>query len=101
MRTVTAVRLELEGPAGSALRVTHCAYRVRSGESLYLVENASDRVLLRTVTGTGRRTSLELRVPGAGGRVHGTLELPWVAGARGSAARPRWTLDWTRRARTR
>jgi hypothetical protein len=101
VRTVTAVRLELEGPAGSALRVTHCAFRVRSGESLYLVEDAGDRIVLRTVSGTGRRTRLELRVPGAGGRVHGTLELQGPAGAGGAAARPRWTLDWTRRARAR
>jgi hypothetical protein len=102
VRTVTAVRLELAGPAGSTLRVTHCAYRVRSGESLYLVEDASDRVVLRTVSGTGRRTRLELRAPGAQGSVHGTLELPGLAGAAGgTAGRPRWTLDWTRRARTR
>jgi len=102
VRTVTAVRLELEGPAGSALRITHCAYRVRSGESLYLVEEASDRVVLRTVSGTGRRTRLELRLPGAGGRLHGTLELPGLTGAQGgSAGRPRWSVDWTRRARAR
>ena len=101
VRVVTAVRLELEGPGGSGLRITHCAYRVRSGESLYLVEDAGDRVVLRTVSGTGRRTRLEVRVPGAAGRVHGALELPGIAGARGAAGRPRWTLDWTRRARTR
>jgi hypothetical protein len=101
VRVVTAVRLELEGPAGSALRITHCAYRVRSGESLYLIETTSDRVVLRTVTGAGRRTRLELRAPGAGGRVQATLELTWKEGARGLAARPRWTLDWTRRASTR
>ncbi len=102
VRTVTAVRLEVEGPAGSAVRVTHCAYRVRSGENLYLVEEASDRVVLRTVSGTGRRTRLEVQVPAAHGLVRGTLELPGLIGASSRAAdRPRWSLDWTRRARAR
>jgi len=102
VRTVTAARLELAGPAGTGLRVTHCAYRVRSGESLYLIENASDRVILRAVTGTGRRTRVEVRAPGAGGRIEAALEVPGIPGARSSeAARPRWTLDWTRRARSR
>ena len=102
VRTVTAVRLEVEGPAGTGLRITHCAYRVRSGESLYLIETASDRVVLRAVSGTGRRTRVELRAPGAGGRINAALEIPGVAGARNDAAsRPRWTLDWTRRARSR
>jgi hypothetical protein len=102
VRTVTAVRVDLEGPAGSALRVTHCAYRVRSGESLYLAEAASDRVVLRTVTGTGRRTRVEVMAPGAGGRIRAGLDVPVTPGARSSASsRPQWTLDWTRRARSR
>jgi hypothetical protein len=102
VRTVTAARLELEGPAGSGLRITHCVYRVRSGESLYLIETASDRVILRAVSGTGRRTRVEVRAPGAGGHLNAALEVPGVAGARSSeATRPRWTLDWTRRARSR
>ncbi len=102
VRAVTAARLELDGPAGSGLRITHCAYRVRSGESLYLIETASDRVILRAVSGMGRRTRVEVRAPGAGGHINAALELPGVAGARSSEAnRPRWTLDWTRRARSR
>jgi hypothetical protein len=102
VRTVTAMQLEIEGPAGSGLRVTHSTYRVRPGESLYLAEAASDRVVLRAVSGTGQRTRLELRAPGAGGRIHAALDVPVTAGARtGGSLRPRWTLDWTRRARSR
>ena len=102
VRTVTAAQAELEGPAGSGLRITHCVYRVRSGESLYLIETASDRVILRAVSGTGRRTRVELRAPGAGGHINAVLEIQGVTGALSSeATRPRWTLDWTRRALSR
>lgn len=102
VRTVTAAQVEVGGPAGSGLRITHCVYRVRSGESLYLIETASDRVILRAVSGAGRRTRMELRAPVAGGHLSAALELQGVAGAPASAApRPRWTLDWTRRARSR
>jgi len=103
MRTVTVAQLEAQGPAGTGLRVTHSVYRVRPGESLYLSEVTSDRVVLRAVTGTGRRTRVELRGPGAGGYVRAALEVPLAAGpTRSSAAlKPRWTLDWTRRARSR
>jgi len=101
VRTVTAAQVEVEGPAGSGLRITHCAYRVRSGESLYLIETASDRVILRAVSGIGRRTRVELRAPGFGGHVNAALELQGVAGTPGGeATRPRWSLDWTRRARS-
>jgi hypothetical protein len=102
VRTVTAAQAGIEGPAGSGLRITHCVYRVRSGESLYLIETTSDRVILRAVSGTGRRTRVELRAPGAGGHINAALELQGVAGASGGdATRPRWTLDWTRRAQSR
>ncbi len=101
VRTVTAMRLEIEGPAGSSLGITHSAFRVRSGETLYLAEAASDRIVLRAVSGTGRRTRVEVRAPGAGGRLHAALDLTATTGARGGALRPRWTVDWTRRARSR
>jgi hypothetical protein len=102
VRIVTAAQAELEGPAGTALKITHCVYRVRSGETLYLVETASDRVILRAVSGTGRRTRVEVRAPGAGGHINAALEVPGVTDGQSSeATRPRWTLDWTRRARSR
>ena len=103
VRTLTAAQVEARGPAGSYVRVTHCAFRVRSGESLYLPEASSDRLVLRAVTGAGRRTRIELRAPGAGGHIYAALSLATNAGgeARTGASRPQWTLDWTRRARTR
>jgi len=102
VHVVTAARVDLTGAAGTGVRITHCAYRVRSGESLYLIETASDRVVLRAVSGSGRRTRVEVRAPGAGGQLHAALEVPGLVGVRSSeAARPRWMLDWTRRARSR
>jgi hypothetical protein len=102
VRTVTAAQVELDGPAGSGLRITHCDYRVRPGESLFLIETASDRVILRAVSGRGRRSRLELRAPGGGGRVHAVLEVQGGGDEPdGDAPRPRWTLEWTRRAQSR
>ncbi len=102
VRTVTAMRLEIEGPAGTGIGITHSTYRVRSGETLYLTETASDRVVLRAVSGTGRRTRVEARAPGAGGNIHAALDVPVATGARtGATLRPQWTLEWTRRARSR
>jgi hypothetical protein len=102
VRTVTAVRLEIEGPAETGVGITHSTYRARPGESLYLAEAASDRVVLRAVSGTGRRTRVEVRAPGAGGRIHAALDVPATVGVRsGGSSRPQWTLEWTRRARSR
>jgi len=43
-----------------------------------------------------------VRAPGAGGHIHAALDLPVGEGARtGTPTRPQWTLDWTRRARSR
>ena len=98
VRSVTTARVEARGPAAIALGVTHSVYRVRRGESLYLPEAESDRLVLRAVSGEGERTRIEGRAPFAGGRLRATLGLA-VAGER--RARPQWTLDWTRRARLR
>jgi hypothetical protein len=101
VRTITAARVGIEGPGGSSLSITHCAYRVRAGETLHLIESSSDRIVLRAVSGTGQRTRVELRAPGAGGRIEAALDLPCVTDARAAERRPRWTLEWTRRARSR
>jgi hypothetical protein len=98
VRTVTGARIELQGPAGLRLGITHSLYRVRSGESLYLREVESDRMVLRALTGEGARTRVEARSPFAGGRMRATLHLASTADRR---ARTQWTLDWTRRARIR
>jgi hypothetical protein len=98
VRSVTSARLEARGPAGVSLGVTHSIYRVKRGESLYLPEAESDRLVLRAVSGEGERTRIEARAPFAGGRLRAALHVGLAAGRR---ARPQWTLDWTRRARLR
>ena len=98
VRSVTSARIEARGPAGLRLGITHSVYRVKRGESLYLPEAESDRLVLRAVTGEGERTRIEARAPFAGGRLRAALNLGLAAERR---ARPQWTLDWTRRARLR
>jgi hypothetical protein len=98
VRAVTTARLEARGPAGLDLGLTHSVYRVQRGESLYLPEVESDRLVLRALSGEGERTRVEARTPFAGGRVRAALHL---AGSPARDRRPQWTLDWTRRARVR
>jgi hypothetical protein len=98
VRAVSTVRLEAAGPAGISFRVTHNAFRVRRGESLYLPEAENDRLVLRAVSGDGARTRIEARLPVAGGRVHAALHL--VEPSTGRTA-PQWTVDWSRRRRSR
>ncbi len=98
VRSVTSARLEARGPAGFQLGVTHSVYRVKRGESLYLPEAESDRLVLRALSGEGERTRIEARSPFAGGRMRAALHL---ASASERRARAQWTLDWTRRARVR
>ncbi len=98
VRSVSAAGVELAGPARSVLRISHCAYRVRRGESLYLPEDESDRLVLRALTGVGERTRIEMQLALAGGFARAAAA--WTAAA---ADRPRvqWTLDWSRRASIR
>jgi hypothetical protein len=98
VRSVTSARLEARAPAGVVLGITHSVFRVRRGESLYLPEAESDRLVLRAVSGEGERTRIEARAPFAGGRLRAGLGLALAAERR---AKPQWTLDWTRRARLR
>ncbi len=98
VREVSAVRVEARAPAGALVQVTHSVYRVRRGESLYLPEAEADRLVLRAVSGAGERTRVEIAAPAAGGRLRAALNVTVAAGQR---PRPQWTVDWTRRARTR
>ena len=98
VRTVSAVRVEAAAPWNIVVRVTHSVYRARSGESLYLAEAWSDRLVLRAVSGAGERTRFEVQAPAAGGNLRAAVNVSVTAG---TSPRPQWTLDWTRRARTR
>jgi hypothetical protein len=98
VRVASSVQLEAPLAAGLDLRVAHTVYRARRGESLYLPEPASDRVVLRALSGDGERTRLELNAPIAGGRM--SAGLTWND-KQGADVRPRWNLEWARRARAR
>jgi hypothetical protein len=98
VRSVTSARLEARGPIGIRIGVVHSVFRVRRGESLFLPEAESDRLVLKSVSGEGERTRIEARSPFAGGRVRAALHLN-TASER--TTRTDWTLDWSRRARLR
>ena len=98
VRVVSAARVEARGPFGVTLGIAHTVFHARRGESLYLAEAEADRLILRALSGDGERTRLELRAPAGGGSLRAALDL---ATAGSKPPRPRWTLDWSRRARTR
>ena len=98
VRRSSLAAVELAGPAGSTVRITHGVFRVRSGESLYLAEAESDRLVLRAFTGSGERTRLDVTAPLADGRARATVGMTATAGR---PPRLQWTVDWTRRLSTR
>jgi hypothetical protein len=96
VRRVSLAGVEVRGPAGVLVAVTEAVYRARSGESLYLTETGSDRLVLRALPGAGERTRIELRAPVAHGRARAGLSVRSTAAA---APRFEWTCDWERRTR--
>ena len=98
VRVVSAAHVEARGPFGVTLGVAHTVFHARRGESLYLAEAEADRLILRALSGDGERTRLVVRAPAGGGALRAALELS-TAGSK--PPRPRWTLDWSRRARAR
>jgi hypothetical protein len=98
VRAVTAARIEAGSPSGVFARLAHAVYRGRRGETVYLPEAASDRLVLRALSGAGTRTRLECGVRAGGGSLRATLE---ITAAADKPTRLLWTFDWTRRARTR
>lgn len=96
VRRVSVASAEAALPGGASLAVTHAAWLARSGERAWLLEAAEDRLVLRALSGAGTRTRAELSVPALGGRAR--LGIAIAQPARRSAA-PRWTAEWTRRAR--
>jgi hypothetical protein len=96
VRTVTSAGVETEVLSWATLRFTHTVFHVRRGESLYLPEPESDRLVLRALTGTGERTRMVLALPAGGGTLRATLA---ISQAEGRSPRSQWSLDWTRRGR--
>jgi hypothetical protein len=97
VREVTTQRVAFDAGRDGGIAITRSAYRVASGESLYLPETGSDRLWLRAVSGAGTFTRLEASWRLAGGRLRTSLtriENP------GRSPRPHWSIDWTRRSGT-
>ena len=97
-RRVASAGLTARPLRGFELGVTAAVFRARSGEPQYLTEDDVDRRVLRALTGAGRRTRLNVEFPAAGGGVRAALTLAETGGRRSP---PQWTLDWSRRVRTR
>lgn len=98
VRSVTSARVDARGPLGIEVTLAHAVYRTRRGESLYLAESESDRLVLRALSGEGQRSKLELLVPaGRRGRVRGTLLLTSTSGV---PRPPQWSIEWIRRSRS-
>jgi hypothetical protein len=98
VRRASGVRIEAHAPGAVRVRVAHTAFQVGFGESLYLREAYSDRLVLRALTGRGTRTRVECRIPAAGGRLTLSAQL---TRAHARPGRLVWTFDWARAARTR
>jgi hypothetical protein len=96
VRAVTTARLEAVGPRRVRVALTHSVFHVRRGESLYLAEAASDRLVLRSLTGDGDRSRLELAIPAGRGRVEAGV---WLGTSGGVRVAPRWNLEWVRRSK--
>ena len=96
VRRLSVASADAALPGGARLAVTHAAWLARRGERSYLLEAAEDRLVLRALAGDGTRTRCELSVPAMGGRARLGIAL---AESGGRAAAPRWTAEWTRRAR--
>lgn len=96
VRRLLAAEVDTRPAAGWSLLVSHALWRVRSGERLHLPEAGGDRLTLRSLTGEGERTRVEVRAPALGGslRLGVTTTLNAVR-----AVRPQWRAEWSRRNR--
>jgi hypothetical protein len=98
VRRAVVARADWAAPFGGRLALTHAVWRARSGESLYLPEAWSDRLVLRASSGAGSRTRCELRLPIATGTIRLGLSLA-TGGTRAANRRPAWSIEWSRRSR--
>jgi len=96
VRRVAVASADAALPGGARLAVTHAAWLARRGERTYLLEAAEDRLVLRALSGAGTRTRCELSVPAMGGRARLGIV---IAEGNGRSVAPRWSAEWTRRAR--
>lgn len=98
VRELASAALESRARPGVIVAVAVQLYRAAGGEPQVLTESETDRTVWRVMSGAGHRTRLRVTLPAAGGSVRAALT---VSRSGGSAPPPQWTIDWTRRARTR
>ncbi|MGH3056178.1 MAG: hypothetical protein ACRDL7_14485, partial [Gaiellaceae bacterium] len=98
VRELATAELESRPRPGMAAAVTVWLFSTTSGEPQYVSESEVDRTIWRAMAGAGHRTRLRATFPAAGGSVRAALT---VSRTGGSLPPPQWTLDWTRRSRTR
>jgi len=96
VRRAVVARADWAVPFGGRFVLTQAAWRVRSGESLYLPEIGPDRLVLRASSGTGTRTRAELRLPLAAGSLRFGATLA-AGGTRAGTKPPAWNVEWSRR----
>lgn len=93
VRVLTVARVDAAGPFGTSLGIEQDVWQAQRGESLYLAEDAVDRIVLRALAADGERTRVQAAAPLASGRVRASAA--WTASG-AHAPRPQWRLDWTR-----
>jgi hypothetical protein len=98
VRELASAELESRPWPGTSASLTVWLYRTTVADPQYLTESEADRTIWRVVSGAGHRTRLRLNFPAAGGMVRAAIT---VSQSGGTSPPPHWTLDWTRRARTR
>src|SRR5262245_17711903 len=86
--------VEARFPGGIELRAAHAVLDARPGETIYLPELESDRLVLRAVSGPARRTRLVARVPAADGSLSAGVGLGL---ARSGTRRSDWSGQGSRR----
>jgi len=96
VRRSLAAEAETRPAAGVSFLVSHALWRVKSGERLHLPEADGDRLTLRSLTGEGERTRIELRTPLLGGRLRLGLT---TTRSLTRATRPQWRAEWSKRNR--
>jgi hypothetical protein len=98
VRELASAEMEARPWRGTAASWSVWLYRSGPGDPQYVTESEIDRTIWRALSGAGHRTRLRVQVPAAGGSVRAALT---VSQAGGGPRPAQWTLDWTRRARTR